>query len=507
MSRKPRDPDRIMLCRTRTMILNLHKYFRCQDAVISETDLLLKTAAATGVSVRSIQNMKKLTKEGTVPENTATFQKVKDIWSTRKLPRRTRKVVLNIHKFFRSCDEVISETDLLLKTASITGVSMRTIQNIKKQFREEAKKGMKVTEEVESLSEPELEEEENAELEVMPTPKEKLLLPGLDKPKTSEVQQDCDAGNPVEVKEESIHIKTEPLDEEHRGEKWPSEETSQASEAKKSKANFENVWVKVEVDPDKSFNTFEDEKVKSEFEKVWVKSECDEDKNLDTFEEYEIDQQGFSQDCVGRTSVLEEHDLEAHSTQPTQEPSSFQPTPYPLPVQTTSGVQWIQPTTQPLLVHPTTQPMQQPMAVQPALVVHSTQSTPQALSVQPMLKVLSTQSTLQPLSFQPTLNVLSSQPTSQPLTVQPTLNVLSTQPTQQMLTQPAFFQVVSLLPLSPPLNLDTTLAPSHFPGYSNVIVQVKPQVVDIANPVPDSLSDTNLLKPNAKAPKSITFQS
>lgn len=44
--------------------MNIHDYFRSRNQLLSETDLQIKVAAATGISVRTVQRVKKQAKEG-----------------------------------------------------------------------------------------------------------------------------------------------------------------------------------------------------------------------------------------------------------------------------------------------------------------------------------------------------------------------------------------------------------------------------------------------------------
>ncbi|XP_076048884.1 uncharacterized protein LOC143029786 isoform X2 [Oratosquilla oratoria] len=257
---------------TRTMILNIHGYFRSQDTETSETNLMLKSANVTGVCMRTIQNIKKHAKG----RNSIVPQKLKDVWSVHQLPCRARTVILNLQKYLRSQDETISETDLMLKTAAITGVSMGVIQDVKKQSKEDAEKEIIHV------------EEEDVEILGTKIPTAKGKSPDLEGPSASEFKQDNDKRELMEVKEAPIDVKTEPSDMEQMEEKWQSRTTSVSPEAKKSRIDFEKVWVKVEHDMDESLNECEKNKSRSGFEEIYIKSEYDINENPDTHDEYEV---------------------------------------------------------------------------------------------------------------------------------------------------------------------------------------------------------------------------
>ncbi|XP_064081216.1 uncharacterized protein LOC135197912 [Macrobrachium nipponense] len=66
---------------------------------------------------------------GMVPQNSGCAKRV-------RITSQSRKIILNVHRYFRSLDERECETSVNEKTAAATGVSMSTISLIKRQAKE-----------------------------------------------------------------------------------------------------------------------------------------------------------------------------------------------------------------------------------------------------------------------------------------------------------------------------------------------------------------------------------
>ncbi|XP_042210282.1 uncharacterized protein LOC121858120 [Homarus americanus] len=62
-------------------------------------------------------------------------QSINDARCTRRITSQVRKIVLNIYKYLRYQDVQQSETDIELRTASVTGISVRSLHRIKQQHR------------------------------------------------------------------------------------------------------------------------------------------------------------------------------------------------------------------------------------------------------------------------------------------------------------------------------------------------------------------------------------
>lgn len=56
--------------------------------------------------------------------------------SSQKLTIQTRKMVMKVHDYFRGRNQLLSETDLQIKVAAATGIAVRTVQRVKKEFKE-----------------------------------------------------------------------------------------------------------------------------------------------------------------------------------------------------------------------------------------------------------------------------------------------------------------------------------------------------------------------------------
>ncbi|XP_045112603.1 uncharacterized protein LOC123505423 isoform X2 [Portunus trituberculatus] len=56
--------------------------------------------------------------------------------NTQQLTTQTKQVVMNVHDFFRSQNQLVSESDLEIKVAAATGISVRSVQRVKRQAKE-----------------------------------------------------------------------------------------------------------------------------------------------------------------------------------------------------------------------------------------------------------------------------------------------------------------------------------------------------------------------------------
>ena len=56
--------------------------------------------------------------------------------NTQQLHSQTKQVVLNIYDYFRSRNHLLSKTDLQIKVAAATGISVHSVQQIRKQAKD-----------------------------------------------------------------------------------------------------------------------------------------------------------------------------------------------------------------------------------------------------------------------------------------------------------------------------------------------------------------------------------
>lgn len=56
--------------------------------------------------------------------------------NTQQLTAQTKQVVMNVYDFFRSQNQLMSESDLEMKVAAATGISVRSVQRVKRQAKE-----------------------------------------------------------------------------------------------------------------------------------------------------------------------------------------------------------------------------------------------------------------------------------------------------------------------------------------------------------------------------------
>lgn len=69
-------------------------------------------------------------------ESSLVEQNINNLRNTQKLTTQTRKMVMKVHDYFRNRNQLLSETDLQIKVAAATGISARTVQRVKKEFKE-----------------------------------------------------------------------------------------------------------------------------------------------------------------------------------------------------------------------------------------------------------------------------------------------------------------------------------------------------------------------------------
>ncbi|KAK8375678.1 hypothetical protein O3P69_008460 [Scylla paramamosain] len=69
-------------------------------------------------------------------ESTTFGHSVNNTRNTQQLTTQTKQVVMNVHDFFRSQNQLLSETDLEMKVAAATGISVRSVQRVKRQAKE-----------------------------------------------------------------------------------------------------------------------------------------------------------------------------------------------------------------------------------------------------------------------------------------------------------------------------------------------------------------------------------
>ncbi|XP_050722331.1 uncharacterized protein LOC127001587 [Eriocheir sinensis] len=76
------------------------------------------------------------TRHTQINESSLSEESINNLRSTQKLTTQTRKMVMKVHDYFRSRNQLLSETDLQIKVAAATGVAVRTVQRVKKEFKE-----------------------------------------------------------------------------------------------------------------------------------------------------------------------------------------------------------------------------------------------------------------------------------------------------------------------------------------------------------------------------------